>query len=80
MPASAHVFAAMTERLQRAGLDVRDSRESYDAARETRDTLIVEASDQGMPQRAIARACLLTQQRVTAIVLERTGVTETAAS
>jgi transposase len=48
--------------------------------RETRDRLIIEASDQGMPQRAIAKAVKVSQQRIVAIVLTRTGFTESAAS
>jgi hypothetical protein len=66
-------FVTMTKQLDRAGLDVRDARESYDDARDARDSLIVEASDEGMPQRAISRAAGISQQRVVAILIDRAG-------
>jgi hypothetical protein len=72
-------FSDMAARLVKAGNGVRDAREAYDDARESRDQLIVEAGDQGMPQRAIARAAGVSQQRIVAIVLTRTGFIESAA-
>lgn len=77
---AAITFTDATTRLAEAARNVRDAKEAYDAARETRDQLIVEASDLGMPQRAIAQATELSQPRIVALILTGTGFTESAAS
>lgn len=77
---AAVAFSTLTAQLVKAGADVRDAKEAWDMARETRDGLIVEASDQGMPQRAIAKATQLSQPRILAVLLNRTGFIESEAS
>lgn len=62
------VLVGMVERLRHAGLGVSDSREAYDAARELRDGLVVQAVDEGMQQRAVAAAAGISQARVIAIL------------
>jgi hypothetical protein len=72
-------FSDMTVRLSTAGRNVRDAKEAWDAARESRDQLIVDAADQGMPQRAIAAATGLSQPRILAVLLAQTGFIESEA-
>ena len=62
----------MADRLRAAARAVVDSREAYDAARELRDALIVEAIDQGMQQKAVAALTGVSRSRVIAIL----GVSE----
>jgi hypothetical protein len=70
---SSGTFSDLAIRLTKAGHDVRDAHEALEDARETRDRLILEAGDLGMSQRAIATAVKVSQQRIVAIVLARTG-------
>lgn len=69
-------FATMTEQIAAASRTVRDAKEAWDDAREARDRLIVEASDEGMPQRAIAKAAGLSQPRIIALLVTQTGFVE----
>lgn len=78
MPATV-AFVANRSALERAARDVSDTREAYDAAREQRDQLILDAIDQGMPQRAVAKATALSQPRIVAIVLNLSADQESAA-
>ena len=71
------ILPGMTERLRAAGRAVTDSREAYDAARELRDALIVQAIDEGMQQNAVARAAGVSRARVIAI-LGNTGEPDAA--
>lgn len=67
-PTSRPVLQGMSERLRAAGLAVRDAHEAYDAARELRDALIVQAIDEGMQQRVVAAAAGVSKSRVIAIL------------
>jgi len=69
--APAPAFAEMTERLRAVGLEVRDTHEAWQTALDRRDQLVLDALDQGMPQRAIAEAVGVSQQRVGRLTLPR---------
>lgn len=62
------VLQGMIERLRAAGRAVHDAQEAYDAARELRDALIVQAIDEGMAQHIVANASGVSRSRVIAIV------------
>lgn len=74
---SRQVLVGMVNRLQAAGRAVADTREGYEAARELRDALIVQAVDEGMQQTAVARAAGVSRARVIAI-LAATGADDAA--
>ena len=63
----------MKTRLDKAGTAVKSARDSYDAKREQRDALVVEAVDGGMSQRAVANAVGVSIARVSAILLASFG-------
>ena len=67
---SRQVLVGMPERLRAAARAVGDTREAYDAARELRDALIVQAIDEGMQQNAVARAAGVSRSRVVAIIAD----------
>lgn len=62
------VLTDMNPRLEAAAAAVKDSEEALAAAREQRDRLVVTAIDQGMSQRAVARAAGISVARVCAIL------------
>lgn len=62
------VLVGMVDRLRRAGLAVNDAREAYDAARELRDALVIQAIDEGMQQQVVAAAAGISRSRVIAIL------------
>ena len=67
------VLVDMKPRLEAAAVAVRDSKDAYDAAMELRNELVATAVDEGMSQRAVARATGLAISRITSILLEQAG-------
>lgn len=63
------VLTDMKTRLEAAGREVRETKEAHSDALELRNELIVAAVDQGMAQRAVARAAGVSISRVTAVLL-----------
>ncbi|MDO8107161.1 hypothetical protein Q6348_08120 [Isoptericola sp. b441] len=62
------VLTDMNPRLEAAAAAVADAREVLDDVREQRDMLVVAAIDQGMSQRAVAKAAGISVGRVVAIL------------
>ena len=62
------VLTDMNPRLEAAAAAVKDAEAALADAREQRDALVVTAIDQGMSQRAVARAAGISVARVCAIV------------
>ena len=62
-------------RLERAARQVEDARDYLETSTHQRDSLIVSAVDQGLPQRQVAEAANIARSRVTAI-LAAYGFTE----
>jgi len=68
--ASSIVLDDLSARLRAAGAAVESTRETWKAALEVRDELVVAAIDGGMSQRVVARAAGVSNTRVTSILLE----------
>lgn len=76
MVAAQQVVEDLEPRLRAARRAVVDAREHLGVELRTRDQLIVAAVDEGMQQRAVARAAGVSYQRVTAILIaDQEGVT-----
>lgn len=74
--AAQQVVEDLEPRLRAARRAVVDAREHLGVELRTRDGLIVAAVDEGMQQRAVARAAGVSYQRVTAILIaDQEGVT-----
>lgn len=67
------VLTDMNARLDAAGAAVASAEGSLKVKREQRDELVVKAVDEGMPQRAVAKAAGVSVARVSAILLASYG-------
>lgn len=61
----------LLERVRQAAADLRDAEEATRARRELRDRLVVAAVDEGVQQRAVARAAGISNGRVIQLIAER---------
>lgn len=64
-------FTDLDQRLEAVGLEVRDTYEAWQTALDRRDQLVLDALDEGMPQRRIAEKVGVSQQRVGRLTLPR---------